>query len=153
MKIRSALERRRLKRRERGGGVSTTGLTPLVDVVFLLLLFLVLTARFIPKENRFDLKLPESQPPNVEKYLEPFRLEVRAAPGTTHGAVLYAGGEQVLSAGALLERLRGLPEQIPVVVSGDDQVPYAAVVNAYDACLAAGRKRIVLSVADEAGSS
>ena len=142
MKIRSALERRRLKRRERGGGVSTTGLTPLVDVVFLLLLFLVLTARFIPKENRFDLKLPESQPPNVERYLEPFRLEVR-----------YAGGEQVLSASSLLERLRALPEQIPVVVSGDDQVPYAAVVNAYDACLAAGRKRIVLSVADQAGSS
>lgn len=151
MKVRSALARRRLKQRGRGG-VSTTGLTPLVDVVFLLLLFLVLTARFIPKENRFDLKLPESQPPNVQKYLEPFRLEVRAVTGAYGGALFYAGGERVDSAEVLLERLRSLPEQIPVVVSGDDEVPYAAVVQAYDACLAAGRKRIVLSVSDEASS-
>ncbi len=151
MKIRSALERRRLKHRERHG-VSTTGLTPLVDVVFLLLLFLVLTARFIPQENRFDLKLPESQPPNVEKYLEPFRLEVRAVSGAHGGALLYAGGERVESVEALLERLRSLPQQIPVVVSGDDEVPYAAVVRAYDVCLAAGRKRIVLSVAEQASS-
>ena len=151
MKVRSALERRRLKQRGRGA-VSTTGLTPLVDVVFLLLLFLVLTARFIPKENRFDLKLPESQPPDVQRYLEPFRLEVRAVSGTFAGALFYAGGERVDTAEVLLERLRSLPEQIPVVVSGDDEVPYAAVVQAYDACVAAGRKRIVLSVAEETSS-
>ncbi len=151
MKVRSALERRRIKQRGRGA-VSTTGLTPLVDVVFLLLLFLVLTARFIPKENRFDLKLPESQPPDVQKYLEPFRLEVRAVGGPGGGALFYAGGERVDSGEVLLARLRALPEQVPVVVSGDDEVPYAAVVQAYDACLAAGRKRIVLSVAEETSS-
>lgn len=148
MKVRSALERRRRKQRGRGAAASTTGLTPLVDVVFLLLLFLVLTARFIPKENRFDLKLPESQPPDVQQYLEPFRLEVRAVSGAYQGALFYAGGERVDTAEALLERLRSVPEQIPVVVSGDDDVPYAAVVQAYDACLAAGRKRIVLSVSE-----
>ncbi len=151
MKVRSALERRRLKQRDRHGA-STTSLTPLVDVVFLLLLFLVLTARFIPQENRFDLKLPESQPPDVQRFLEPFRLEVRAVSGAHRGAVLYAGGEPVTSSETLLARLRALPEQIPVVVSGDDEVPYAAVVQAYDACLAAGRERIVLSVADETSS-
>ncbi len=152
MSSRRARDRRGGRERDHATGASTTGLTPLVDVVFLLLLFLVLTARFIPKENRFDLKLPESQPPNVEKYLEPFRLEVRAAEGAYGGAVLYAGGNLVESAESLVAQLRALPEQIPVVVSGDDEVPYAAVVGAYDACLEAGRKRIVLSVSEGSGS-
>lgn len=143
MRRRELVARRRASRRS--GAAATTGLTPLVDVVFLLLLFLVLTARFIPQENRFDLKLPESQPPSVERYLEPFRLDVREGAG---GPVVFAGGVAVGGRLALVSRLEGLPEKIPVVVSGEDEVPYEAVVATYDACVEAGRKRIVLSVAD-----
>jgi len=143
MTPRSHLKRRLLRARGRGA-VATTGLTPLVDVVFLLLLFLVLTARFIPEEHRFDLKLPESQPPSVERYLEPFRLEVRQ---TEAGAVPFAGGDPIRERQTLVALLAKVPERIPVVVTGEDQVPYAAVVRAYDACLEAGVKRIVLSVA------
>lgn len=147
MRRREAIARRQASRR--GGATATTGLTPLVDVVFLLLLFLVLTARFIPQENRFDLKLPESQPPNVERYLEPFRLDVRAS---ARGALVFAGGVAVGNRAALVSTLSGLPPKIPVVVSGEDEVPYAAVVATYDACVEAGRKRIVLSVADREAS-
>jgi biopolymer transport protein ExbD len=145
MRPRSHLQRRLLQKRGRGA-VATTGLTPLVDVVFLLLLFLVLTARFIPEEHRFDLRLPESQPPSVERYLEPFRLEVRQTAG---GPISFAGGDAISDRSALVERLAAVPERIPVVVTGEDAVPYAAVVQAYDACLEAGVKRIVLSVVGE----
>ena len=84
---------------------SSMGLAPLVDVVFLLLLFLVLTARFIPQEERFEVRLPEKEPPTVQQYLEPFRVAVReGAAGPADVAI--AGDEKTLR--AALDRLRDL---------------------------------------------
>ena len=129
--------------RRRRGPLASTGMTALVDVVFLLLLFLVLTARFIPEERRFDLKLPENQRVPVDRYLEPFRIEVLQ---TAEGTLTTAGGEEVVERPALVMRLRGLPPRIPVTVWGGDGVPYSAVVAAYDACVEAGRERVLLSL-------
>lgn len=128
---------------------SSTGLTPLVDVVFLLLLFLVLTARFIPREDRFEVRLPEREPPTVQQYLEPFRVAVREGES---GPVVYAAGLAVASQDALVSRLRTLPGNVPVIVVGDDRVPYAAVVEAYDAAVKAGRERVTLGELGDAGS-
>ena len=137
------LRARRQDRRAPHGAsaASTSGLTPLVDVVFLLLLFLVLTARFIPREDRFEVRLPEKEPPTVEQFLEPYRVAVR---NTEQGPTWFAAGTAVASAAELVARLRGLPGSIPVVVVGEDDVPYSKVVDAYDAALAAGRKRVTL---------
>jgi biopolymer transport protein ExbD len=112
-----------------------------VDVVFLLLLFLVLTARFIPREDRFEVRLPEREPPTVEQFLEPYRIAVRV---TERGPMWFAAGQPVASVDLLVARLRAVPAGIPVVVVGEDGVPYARVVDAYDAALAADRKRVTL---------
>ena len=108
---------------------------------FLLLLFLVLTARFIPREDRFEVRLPEKEPPTLEQFLEPYRIALRE---TESGAAVFAAGERVESMAELRNRLRSLPETIPGVVVGDATVPYAAVVAAYDAAVAAGRRKVTL---------
>ena len=137
------MSRRRREKRDPSGRTfaATSGLTPLVDVVFLLLLFLVLTARFIPREDRFEVRLPEKEPPTVEQFLEPYRVALR---DTEAGPAVFAAGQALASLAELQDRLRALPESIPVVVVGDSTVPYASVVAAYDAAVAVGRRKVTL---------
>lgn len=137
------MSRRPREKRDPGGRTyaATSGLTPLVDVVFLLLLFLVLTARFIPREDRFEVRLPEKEPPTVEQFLEPYRVALR---NTESGPVVVAAGQELASIAELKSRLEQLPEAIPVVVVGDAAVPYAAVVTVYDAAVSVGRRKVTL---------
>tara|TARA_Y100000590_G_scaffold81228_2_gene90266 strand:+ start:1726 stop:2160 length:435 start_codon:yes stop_codon:yes gene_type:complete len=120
---------------------ATSGLTPLVDVVFLLLLFLVLTARFVPREDRFEVRLPEREPPAVEQFLEPYRIALQ---DTESGPAIFAGGVRMGSVAELKQRLSELAETIPIVVVGEATVPYSLVVDAYDAAISVGRLKVTL---------
>lgn len=52
-----------MARRERDDPEATLGLTPLIDVVLLLLIFYIVTTAFVDRE--IDLQLPESQSSSV----------------------------------------------------------------------------------------
>ena len=137
------MSRRRREKKDVAGRTfaATSGLTPLVDVVFLLLLFLVLTARFAPREDRFEVRLPEKEPPAVEQFLEPYRVALQ---DTETGPAIFAGGVRLRSVAELKQRLRELGDTIPIVVVGDATVPYSWVVDAYDAAISVGRRKVTL---------
>lgn len=121
---------------------------PLIDVVFLLLLFLAVTSRFIPSEEEFVLRSPEAEEATRrERLLEPLVLRMRS--GSEGRVTLEAGGRRLPDLAALDALLAELPKDTPVVVAPGDEIPYARVVEAYDACHAAGLSRVALGRAPE----
>lgn len=118
-------------------------LTPLIDVVFLLLIFFMVSTTF-KDESRLRLELPHAQGEEVPAE-EPamirilidragaFRIDDRAAPGD---------GEAL--AQALREALGGR-SALPVLIQADAATPHQAVMTALDAASQAGLTRIAFS--------
>ncbi len=118
-------------------------LTPLIDVVFLLLIFFMVSTTF-KDESRLRLELPHAQGEEVPAQ-EPamirilidragaFRIDDRAAP---------ADGEAL--AQALREALGGR-SALPVLIQADAATPHQAVMTALDAASQAGLTRIAFS--------
>ena len=115
-------------------------LTPLIDIVFLLLVFFVLTTHFV-EEGGVAVRLPSAEaipePPE-----EPVTVTV-----TREGAV-FLGGEEV-EPGQLADRLQGELglEGRPVVVRGDREAPLQAAVGVLEAARRAGAARLVVAAA------
>lgn len=127
------------------------GLTPLIDVVFILLLFFVVTTTFT-RETQLRVDLPEAAsgaPPEAE----PKQLEVLIdAEGnfTLNGQALMVSDLNSLT--AALNKESGGDVSLPLVISADAQTPHQAVVVAMDAAgrLGFSRLRITTVEAPEA---
>ena len=128
-------------------------LAPLIDVVFLLLIFFMVTTTFV-REAELDITLPESSAARSAAAPETVEVSV-GADGT------YYVGEQALInrrpetlAKALREALEaGGGEQQRVVVRAAAQAPHQAVVRALDGVGRAGVERVsiaTLRAAEEA---
>ena len=117
-------------RRQRGEEVGVN-LTPLIDVVFLLLIFFMVSTTF-KKESHISLNLPEA---NGEKMVaENNQIEI----------VINAQGEYSVNNKALannqfdtlrraIKAVAGGKSDLPVIISADAVAPHQSVVNAMDA--------------------
>ncbi|MFZ5536154.1 MAG: ExbD/TolR family protein [Pseudomonadota bacterium] len=116
-------------------------LTPLIDVVFLLLLFFMLTTTFV-EATRLKVDLPEAgQGAAAEHKDEPWVIEIDAA---GH----YALNGEVVEADQLAARLRAVPgrsEDTQVLIRADGRATHQAVVRALDAARAAGLVHVGLA--------
>jgi len=116
-------------------------LTSLIDVVFLLLLFFMLTTTFV-ETTRLKIDLPETQAgEQAERKDVPWVIEIDA-----QGR--YALNGEVVEAEQLAARLRAIPgrsDETSVLVRADAKAGYQAVVRALDAARAAGLVRIGLA--------
>lgn len=117
-------------------------LTPLIDIVFLLLIFFMLTTQFI-EEDGLGVRLPKAssavdrQPDEVTVVL------------TADGRVHLKG--QLLSAAELAPRLRELiGPDTTVVLRGDQRVSLQAAVEVMEQAKFAGADRIVVAT-EQAG--
>lgn len=138
--------RRRRRARARGvlariGLEASTGIAPLIDVVLLLLLFLVLTARLVPREEQLRIGLPGPGPASATRYLEP--LQVRLDAGAA-GLRITAGPRVLSRLGELRDLVAALPGDTPVLLDAGDEVPYETVIDAYDTVVEGGLRRIHL---------
>lgn len=132
--------------RSRRGDEVHPDLTPLIDVVFLLLLFFMLTTTFV-HSNRLKLDLPEAASGESVREREPWVIEVDA-----QGR--YALNGDVVDAAMLAARLKAMPEDASaagLLVRADGQASHQAVVRVLDAARAAGITRI--GIATEGGGS
>lgn len=105
-------------------------LTPLIDVVFLLLIFFMVTTTFT-KETRLTVDLPEAQ--GVAQELQQEQLEITiSADGrySINGKTLVNNKPEILKA-ALVE-LSGGDSSLPLVITADALTPHQAVVTAMD---------------------
>ena len=124
------------RRRRRHEGVLE--LTPLIDVIFLLLIFFMVSTSFV--ENReITIKLPESTSAASESNDQQLIMLVDAAGGFLIAGNLYRD----TSVEALAEVLRGqlggqTADRVSIRLDVDEATDYRFVIKAMDVCRAAG---------------
>ena len=107
-------------------------ITPLIDVVFLLLIFFMVSTTF-DRESELGIELPESSAaaePTRKGFLEVsvdgkgrYYVDGRPLVNTQIGTLIQA----------MQQRVKELGENPPVVVSADGNAPYQAVMAVMDA--------------------
>ena len=105
-------------------------LTPLIDVVFLLLIFFMVTTTFT-KETRLTVDLPEAQGVAQEEQQQQLEITISAdGKYAINGKALVNSNPEILKA-ALVE-LSGGDSSLPLVITADAVTPHQSVVTAMD---------------------
>lgn len=121
----------------------SVNLTPLIDMVFLLLVFFLAATTFARTEVEMDLDLPQSQAGKADRESHLIVVNVM------RDGTIRVDGRQVTPEG-LRQRLRSAAardKEQSVLIRGDTTVQFGAVALALDACLQAKLSRV--SVAAE----
>jgi biopolymer transport protein ExbD len=122
-------------RSDDGAEEAALNLTPMIDVVFLLLIFFMVATSFLDPEREIDVDLPTADSAGaVERPPDEIVITVRA-----DGAVLVQG--EARDRDALLALLRTAAQHdpdTPVTIRGDRSARHEAVVGVMDACGTAG---------------
>jgi len=116
-------------------------LTPMIDVVFLLLIFFMLATTFADPEREIDLDLPEAAS-SLVKDVDREELIINVS---SDGTVSL--GSERLTSDALLSELvqaaRANPER-SVTIRGDREARHEAIVAVMDACGQAGLRNLAV---------
>src|SRR5579864_4632268 len=106
--------------------MSELNITPLLDLVFVLLVIFIITTPQMM--NNLEINLPSGKPPEEKPKVEPTRIEVSDAGQITLD-------QQPVSQGELKEKLTAMKTVNPdlgVVVKGGDNTDYQAMVGVLD---------------------
>ncbi len=110
-------------------------LTPLIDVVFLLLIFFLVATQFAQEDLQLPVKLP-SAASALPMTIDP---EVMIINVSDDGRYFVEG--EYLTVEQLQDKITQAVSDNPinqtVVIRGDRQVPYQSIVNVLDVCHAA----------------
>jgi biopolymer transport protein ExbD len=125
------------------GGVN---LTPLIDVVFLLLIFFMVSTTFT-KESRLNLELPSAQ--GETSLQESVVLEV-VVDASGH----YRVNERALALQTVEALMKAMADaaqdnsDIPVIITADAKSPHQSVITAMDAAGRLGFAKLSLTTQD-----
>lgn len=116
-------------------------LVPLIDVMFLLLIFFLVATTFTKDEVEMNLVLPEARSgaPAEAGHL----LVINVAESGT----ITVDGREVASMEALRQKLRAAASRNrdqEVLIRGDARVQFGVIARALDACLEASLKRVAI---------
>lgn len=123
-------------------------ITPLLDVVFILLVFFIVAAAFAVRGMDVDLPPVKNSRPLAGRILE-LRL---AADGslTCEGTVLTPEGlAEFLRYRAETDRLAGMRQARNLVLRSDPQAPVAALVRIVDVVRSVGGDKLVIATGQE----
>lgn len=118
-------------------------LTPMIDVVFLLIIFFMVGTQFTENERQIGVKLPGSSELKA-MVTPPDRREVTVRPD---GVVVFEG--QPTTASGLIQQLRAMRVRYPdlqVVVRADGEAKHQHVIAVYDAASRAGISDIATAI-------
>ncbi|MGB0744315.1 MAG: ExbD/TolR family protein [Opitutales bacterium] len=127
------------------GGGEKGDLTPMIDVVFLLLIFFMVTTSLIKEEADLGIQLPTNTPPKASAEL-PSKHTIDVMPD---GSVLLNGGmaagpDETLALHGLISTLTKLKAasdrtgvKTIVVIQADPVSPHYKAIQVLDACAAA----------------
>lgn len=113
--------------------------TSLIDVVFLLLLFFVVTSTFLERPG-LDLSLPAASPTEVAR-----RDEVTVELDADGATWLDGARMEPADLEAAIERALASAGTERVVLEADERVPHGRVVEAMDAARRAGATGLVVA--------
>ena len=121
-------------------------LTPLVDVVLLLVLFFMVTSQFTVMPG-LKLALPSVNSQTLVKVQPDERLEISV---TAAGDIFFEDQPTTLSNLPLhLTRTGAAGDEVVMVISADRAVPYGQVVKIMDTLRQEGFSRVVFSASNE----
>lgn len=106
-------------------------IAPLIDVVFLLLIFFMVTTTF-DKFSTIVINLPEATKNPREVKLEPIELSIDAS-GRYYVRKQLLINTQLDTLRRALADAAGPNKNLPLLISADGQAPHQAVVTALDA--------------------
>ena len=134
----------------------TINLTPLIDIVFLLLIFFMVSTTF-SKESQLRIRLPDASP-DAEVEQRPSRLVIAItasgdysirAPNESTGHHLLSRERSVLAQAMAKAKAKAKVAQgtddLVVVIRADRKTPHEAVVRAMDVARKLGLVRITFS--------
>ncbi len=118
-------------------------LTPLIDVVFLLLIFFMVSTTF-EQQSRIQIELPEASADAVAQEDQAMEIIVDAQ------GRYFIGDQQVINSElktlkAAISKALGDREGIPVTVRADANTPHQAVITVLDATSQLGLTHISLA--------
>lgn len=106
-------------------------LTPMIDIVFLLIIFFMVGTRFSEIEQQFDVQLPTARPmETLSRQPDPLILNVARS-----GAVALNG--QALTWDELTSQLAAARQawaDQPVLIRGDGEGTYQAIIDVMNLC-------------------
>lgn len=140
-------------RRLVGSNPLAAAMTPMIDVVFLLLVFFLCTASFEqPEENLSASLIVESKTPGNETAatIPPELEDVTIVGASVGGFTTWTvnGGRttgDLAELAALLGQLAAIDTSLPVTIDPGADVPLGDVVGAYDAARSAGFRRVLMT--------
>jgi biopolymer transport protein ExbD len=123
-------------------------LTSLIDVVLLLLIFFMLSTRFID-EGRLQLRLPEAGvAPQLEDERRTVQIEVTAEGGyRVDGRTLINNSADTLA--AAIGKASSNNRAVPVTIRADARATHQSVVTAMDVAGRAGYRQINIATVND----
>ncbi|MFQ6111903.1 MAG: ExbD/TolR family protein [Nitrospinota bacterium] len=119
-------------------------LTSLIDVVFLLLIFFMVSTAFIDFSRRMDIQLPESKASQIVEEVRGYLLEV----GVERRITLNGRDITLEELEKELMRTKGQGIRRTMTIKADKRLDYGFVVRLMGICLAAGIRDISVAVKD-----
>lgn len=141
-----------MSRKRRGRHEASIDLTPLIDVVFLLLIFFMVSTNFV-RESQLRISLPEASGPVAEQKPGTIELLVdKAGDYAVNGRVLVNNELETVVL-ALTEARNRANDDVTLIVTADALATHQAVVRAMDAAGKAGlvNLRISTQIPDQDG--
>ncbi len=138
---------RRQKRHDDG-----INLTPLIDVVFLLLIFFMVSTTFT-RETRLEVELPEAEgevqqepPDNVIEIL----VDEEGTYAVNGNLLINRKVDTIIAA---LQQISGSDRSMPILITADARAPHRAVVTVMDAAGRLGFTKLSISTQESAESA
>jgi biopolymer transport protein ExbD len=128
---------------EADDAMSDINVTPLVDVVLVLLIVFMITVPALVSSARVKVDLPETTAVAAESEILPLVFSLK--PGETGEPVLYLNENPIDEAGVrkLFENFKPNDDQ-PVSLSADKGIPYGRVMKVIDLLESLGLKKLSL---------
>ncbi|MGW8309689.1 MAG: ExbD/TolR family protein [Thiogranum sp.] len=123
-------------------------LTPLIDVVFILLIFFMVSTTF-QRESKIKIELPEASAEVAEEPRDVLEIviDVEGRYFIDQAQVVNTELDTLISA---IGKAIGTETDVPVVIRADRHTPYESVVRAMDATAQLGLVKISLATSQPA---
>ncbi len=131
-------------------------MTPMIDVIFLLLIFFVCTASFQVIEEVLPTNLSMPGSVNTEIEIDPLQEDLDEITVTvfrrgdrTAWQVNQRDYDRLEDVGAVLSAAAEIKIDLPVILDVDAEVPIEDVIDVYDRCRQIGLRRIQFAVSSD----
>lgn len=129
------------------GATGLAAMTPMIDTIFLLLIFFLCTTSFVAPESILPAELPDhgGPTPPAASLPDPLGVVTIRLRGHGDGLSISLNARQIASLEELreqIERLARVSTALPVVIDAGGDVPLGTVVHAYDGALGAGFRKV-----------